>query len=161
MNPSGEYRLGVKNAFDLYPDRLKDRIRAEYKKKKWDEGQRKLLSDLNRDLAKLENQQNNSNNESHKLEKEDSEAKLDIVNNLDKKFSDSGPVYDCILYHDGEKWMCCINTSEEGDLTKCPLLGEYSVTHEYLPLTNSDNLNFSFNVHNNGNVLELVGVCCK
>lgn len=57
--------------------------------------------------------------------------------------------------------MCCINTSEDGDLSKCPLLGEYSVTHEYLPLTKSDNLNFSFNVHNNGDILELVGVCCK
>ncbi|XP_066157913.1 tripeptidyl-peptidase 2 isoform X2 [Euwallacea fornicatus] len=158
-NPSGSYRIGVKNAFDLYPDRLKDRVKAEYKKKKWDEGQRRLLSDLNRDLVKLENQQNSNNNENQKLAKEDCDAKLEIVNNLDKKFCDSGPVYDCILFNDGSKWTCCVNTDEDDDLSKCPLLGEYSITHEYLSLTNVDNLNFSFNVHDDGNVLELVGVC--
>lgn len=141
---------------------MKDRIKSEYKKKKWDEGQRKLLSDLNRELANLDNQQSNSsNNENDKLEKEDCEAKIEVLNNLDKKFCDSGPIYDCILFNDGSKWMCCINTSDDNDLSKCPLLGEYSVTHDYLPLTKFDSLNFSFNVHDNGNVLELVGVCCK
>ncbi|KAL1492743.1 hypothetical protein ABEB36_010950 [Hypothenemus hampei] len=160
INPTRTYRIGVKNAFDLYPDRLKDRVKSDYKKKKWEEGQRKLLSDLHRDLDNLENQQNSSNNnENKKFEKEDCEAKLEVANNLDKKYSDSGPVYDCILFHDGTKWMCCINTSEDGDLSKCPLLGEYSVTHDYLPLTKRDNLNVSFNVHDGGDVLELVGVC--
>ncbi|KAH1023665.1 hypothetical protein HUJ04_012827 [Dendroctonus ponderosae] len=159
-NPSETYRIGVKNAFDLYPDRLKERVKSEYKKKKWEEGQRKLISDLNRDLSNLETSQNsNSSNENEKHEKEDCEAKLDVLNNLDKKYYDSGPVYDCILFNDGSKWMCCINTSADNELANCPVLGEYSVTHEYLPLTKLDSLNFSFNVHDNGNVLELVGVC--
>lgn len=141
---------------------MKERVKSEYKKKKWDEGQRKLVSDLNRDLSNLDSSQNaNSTNENEKHEKEDCEAKLDVLNNLDKKYCDSGPVYDCILFHDGSKWMCCINTSADNDLANCPILGEYSVTHEYLPLTQLDRLNFSFNVHDNGNVLELVGVCCK
>lgn len=160
-NPNGTYRIGVKNAFDLYPDRLKDRIKAEYKKKQWDEGHRKTVSDLNRKLAKFESQQQNNNNpnENEKFEKEDLEAKLDVLNNLDKKNCDSGPVYDCILFHDGEKWLCCVNTSDDNDLSQCPLLGEYSITHEYLPLTKQDSLNFSINVHEKGDVLELVGVC--
>ncbi|CAG9759947.1 unnamed protein product [Ceutorhynchus assimilis] len=161
VNPSGTYRIGVKNAYDLYPDRLKDRIKTEYKKKKWEEGQRKVLSNLNRELANLENHQstNCNNNENEKFEKEDCEAKIELLNNLDKKFYDAGPIYDCIVFHDGTKWMCCINVSEDNDLTNCPLLGEYSVTHEYLPLTKQDSLNISFNIHDNGNVLELVGVC--
>ncbi|KAF7287504.1 hypothetical protein GWI33_001464 [Rhynchophorus ferrugineus] len=158
-NPTGTYRIGVKNAFDLYPDKLKDRIKAEFKKKQWEEGHRKIISDLNRKLSSLDNQHSNNSNENDKLEKEDLDAKLDILNNLDKKFTDSGPVYDCILFHDGEKWMCCVNTSETNDLSECPLLGEYSITHEYLPLTKQDSLNFSVNVHENGDILELVGVC--
>lgn len=96
-----------------------------------------------------------------KLEKEDLEAKVEILTNNDKKYADLGPVYDCVLFHDGTKWVCCVDTTEEGDLEKCPLLGEYSVTHEYAPLTTQDQLNFSINVHNDGNVLELVGLCCK
>lgn len=96
-----------------------------------------------------------------KFEKEDLDAKLDILNMHDKKYNDLGPVYDCILFHDGSKWVACVDTSECGDLEKCRLLGEYSKTHEYAPLTPSDQLNFSINVHGDGDVLELVGLCCK
>lgn len=99
--------------------------------------------------------------ESEKLEKEDIDAKLELLNNFEKKYASSGPVYDCILFHDGTKWVCCVDTTEDGDLSKCPLLGEYSITHDYAPLTDTDKLNFSMNVHDNGDVLELVGVCCK
>ncbi|KAJ8930438.1 hypothetical protein NQ314_016765 [Rhamnusium bicolor] len=144
-NPEGTYRLGVKHAFDLYPDRLKDRVKSEYKKKCWDEGHRKSCTP--------------NLNEADKLEKENLDAKLDILNNYEKKFNDVGPIYDCILFNDGEKWVCCVDTSENGDLANCQLLGEYSITHEYAPLTQLDKLNFSINVHENGNVLELVGVC--
>ena len=38
VNPTGRYHLGVKNAFDLYPRGLKDRILAERREKLWDEG---------------------------------------------------------------------------------------------------------------------------
>lgn len=98
--------------------------------------------------------------DTEKLSKEDLEAKLEILNSSEKKYHDSGPVYDCILFHDGEKWQCCVDTTEKGDLDKCPVLGEYSITHDFTPLTPSDNLNFSMNVHDNGNILELVGLCC-
>ena len=93
--------------------------------------------------------------------KEDLEAKLEILTNSEKKFHDAGPIYDCVLFHDGEKWNCCVDTTEQGDLEKCPVLGEYSLTQNYAPLTPADNLNFSMNVHDNGNILELVGLCCK
>uniref|UniRef100_V5I9M9 Tripeptidyl-peptidase 2 n=1 Tax=Anoplophora glabripennis TaxID=217634 RepID=V5I9M9_ANOGL len=159
-NPEGTFRLGVKHAFDLYPDRLKDRMKSEYKKKYWDEGHRKNVSSVSRELADFDAKHNSTNlNDVDKLEKENLDAKLDILNNLEKKFTDVGPVYDCILFHDGDKWVCCVDTTNDNDLTKCPLLGEYSITHDYAPLTPQDKLNFSINVHNNGNILELVAVC--
>lgn len=99
--------------------------------------------------------------EEEKLEKEDIEAKIEFLTNADKKYNDFGPVYDCVLFHDGTKWLACVDTSENGDLDNCVLLGEYSITHEYAPLTKADQLNFSINVHDDGNVLEIVGLCCK
>ena len=37
-NPSGQWHLGVKNAFDLYPRGVRDRVVAERREKLWDEG---------------------------------------------------------------------------------------------------------------------------
>ncbi|VEN54465.1 unnamed protein product [Callosobruchus maculatus] len=160
-NPEGIYRIGQKNAFDLYPDRLKERMKSDYKKKHWDENHRKAVSDVSRELAEFDTKHpnNSSLTSAEKLEKENLEAKQDVLANYEKKYHDPGPVYDCILFHDGDKWVCCIDTSEDGDLSKCPLVGEYSVTHQYEPLTKQDKMNFSINVHDGGNVLELVGVC--
>lgn len=160
-NPENKYRIGVKNAFDLYPDRLKDRVRQDYKKKYWDDGHKQALADVSRELAEFEAKHSHSSNlnDADKLIKENLEARLEVLQNFEKKYVDNGPVFDCILFHDGEKWLACVDTTDNGDVSKCPLLGEYSITHDYAPLTSVDNLNFSINVHNNGDVLELVGVC--
>ncbi|KAK5646152.1 hypothetical protein RI129_004616 [Pyrocoelia pectoralis] len=160
-NPTNKYRLGVKNAFDLYPKRLQERIQEERKEKLWD-GQHKLaIAEASRALTKFESLHSGKQNltEEEKLEKEDLESKIEVLTNYEKKYSDGGPIYDCVLFHDGSKWVACVDSTEKGELDKCPLLGEYSITKEFHPLTESDQLNFSINVHNEGNVLELVGLC--
>jgi tripeptidyl-peptidase-2 len=161
-NPTNNYRIGVKHAYDLYPERLQERMASEYKEKKWDEYHRKSVAEANRQLIEFDSKHTSSSlSDTEKLTKEDLEAKLEILTTSEKKFHDAGPVYDCVLFHDGEKWQCCVDTTEQGDLERCHVLGEYSLTHEYFPLTSSDKLNFSMNVHDNGNILELVGLCCR
>jgi tripeptidyl-peptidase-2 len=54
-----------------------------------------------------------------------------------------------------------VDTSESGDLSSCCLLGEYSLTQEFTTLTKSDQLTYSINVHNGGNTLEVVSMCCE
>ena len=39
-----------------------------------------------------------------KLEKENLQACVDILQGYDKKYSDCGPVFDCVVFHDGETW---------------------------------------------------------
>lgn len=39
-----------------------------------------------------------------KLEKENLQAKLDVLTDSDKKYTDCGPVYDCVVFYDGDTW---------------------------------------------------------
>ena len=39
-----------------------------------------------------------------KLEKEELEARVEVLTNAEKKYVDVGPSYDCVVFHDGEMW---------------------------------------------------------
>lgn len=161
-----QVRVGVKNAYELYPSKLKERIEAERKEKFWEPDHKIVLAEATRQLQRFESEMSKKGtngllSDLETLQKEDLEAKVDFLNSLNKKYVDVGPVYDCVLFRDGQIWRACIDTSEEGDLTNAVTLRDYSLTFEYACLTKSDQLNVSINVHDDGNVLEIVGLCCK
>lgn len=54
-----------------------------------------------------------------------------------------------------------MDTSERGDLESCSLLGEYSETQDFACISSQDMVNFSFNVYDEGNLLEIVSVGCE
>uniref|UniRef100_A0A0A9YF50 Tripeptidyl-peptidase 2 n=2 Tax=Lygus hesperus TaxID=30085 RepID=A0A0A9YF50_LYGHE len=159
-NPSGNYHIGVKNAYELYPRTLKERIEADRREKVWDPQHKSTLADVSQKLNDLNKAQENKKNLSRqeKLAKEELEAQLELLNQLEKKFVDLGPVYDVVLFHDGTIWRACLDTSECGDLGSCSVLGEYDHTQEFASLVKDDFINYSINVHNDGNILEIVSL---
>lgn len=162
-NPSGDFHIGIKNAYEIYPKKLVERIIKERREKLWDPEHKNAVAEVTRKLntlnKNLEANKSQQTSRADKLYKEELEAQLDVLNHMEKKYTDLGPVYDCVVFHDGDIWRACIDTSEFGDLSSCKLLGEYSVTREFASLTPSDQLNYSINVHDDGNVLEIVGMC--
>ncbi|CAB0004044.1 unnamed protein product [Nesidiocoris tenuis] len=157
-NPSGNFHLGIKNAYEMYPKQLKDRIEAARKEKKWDPCQKTAAAEANQKLCELIKTQENKKNLSweEKLAKEELEAQVEMLNQLEKKFVDLGPVYDVVVFHDGSVWRVCLDTSESGDLASCRLLSEYSHAQEFASLVKDDYLNYSINVYNEGNITEIV-----
>ena len=56
--------------------------------------------------------------------------------------------------------MCvCVFNIFQGDLENALHIGEYTKTQEIKNV--DDYLSISINVHDEGNVLEIVGMCCK
>jgi len=53
-NIGSDYRLGLKNLMDVYPSRVRDKITADAKLKRWDEPNKKAQSEVNRDVAEFE-----------------------------------------------------------------------------------------------------------
>lgn len=50
-NPGGTYHIGLKNAYDLFPKGLKDRVSKDRREKIWDSAHRAALADATQKLA--------------------------------------------------------------------------------------------------------------
>ncbi|XP_012543904.3 tripeptidyl-peptidase 2 isoform X2 [Bombyx mori] len=158
-NPNGDWRVGVLHPYSIYPTKVKERIQEHRKEHLWNVGHKPALAETTKQFQDYETSKSPTLTQEEKLMKEELEARVEVLQNVEKKYSDPGPTYDCVLYHDGETWRACIDTSESGDLSTGPNLGEYSVTHEHTHLTPIDEMTISINVHNEGNTLEVVGMC--
>lgn len=91
------------------------------------------------------------------MAKENIDGVTEFLNSYDKKYSEIKTSFDCILFNSNEGWFAVIDLSESGDLEKALVIREYSKHHE---VKNIDEfLSISINVHDDGNVLEIVGMC--
>ena len=151
-NPSDKWHIGVKNAFDLYPRGVKDRILEERGKKIWDPEHKRVQAEAVKKQESVKRDEKDADSLSllEKLQKENAEAEVEMAESLDKKFkdnsmghwmSDVGPVYDCLVWDSGAGLRAAIDTSEVGDLEKGLNLGIYRETFEYGSLSQMDQIN--------------------
>lgn len=52
-NPSGNYHLGTKNSFDLYPKKVQERLVKERKERFWDPEHKTALANATRSLSAI------------------------------------------------------------------------------------------------------------
>lgn len=164
VDPAGEFRLGMKSLLDLYPQKVRERMMADMKQRLWDEPNKAALAQLNRDLAHFEELHPVTGGPPlsvhERLERENIEQALDALNAWDKQYLQLRPMYDIVLWRvAGDAWRVCIDVTETGDLANAIELGEYSATHEVKSI--AEHLSVSVNVHDDGDLLEVVGMCCK
>jgi tripeptidyl-peptidase-2 len=143
-NPSGTYRVGIKRASELYPNGLKSRIEEE-RKRIWMNKHKNLEARLQQELSNSVD----SNNE-------DLKARISLVKSYEKEWDDPGPIYDCLVFHDGEQWNAIVDTTESGDVSGLQPMRNYAYAREYRRFSDLDALNFAVNIFDNGDILSIV-----
>ena len=69
---------------------------------------------------------------------------------------DVGPVYDCIVYHDGELWQAAIDSSETGDFSTIEPMTNFAYSRQFRRFSDIDAMNYSVNIYDEGSVLSIV-----
>ncbi|XP_037050800.1 tripeptidyl-peptidase 2 isoform X2 [Bradysia coprophila] len=156
-----DYRIGIKSVYDLYPSKIKEKVLNDMKLNEWDEPHKKAIVDVARNIEEFNasNSINSSNtlSQADKLKKEDLEAAQEYLVTFDKKFECVRTSFDCIVYASKDGWVAVIDVNENGDLDNALYLREYTKYHDVQSINNY--LSITMNVFDDGNVLELVGMC--
>lgn len=153
----GEFRLGVKQLYELFPKSLVSRVKAE-RRKEWDRKQRQLLDREKRRLADFD-QRIPKPKKSQKKHREELEERIKQLKALQSKYSDPGPVCDCVVFHDGKVWRAVIDTDEDGDLTDEKVMTNFRLERQFSTFSSLDLLNFAVNIYEQGNRLSIVTDC--
>ncbi|XP_059224472.1 tripeptidyl-peptidase 2 [Stomoxys calcitrans] len=156
---NGEFRLGLKRFYDLCPSKVRENLTNARKLKEWDGPHKTAIAEISRKINEFDAQNPDTSKLSwdKKLIKEDLDNTLDMLNAYEKYYPDIKTAFDCILYETQNGWQAVIDISEKGDLEKALHIGEYIKTHEIKNV--DDYLSISVNVHDEGDVLEIVGMC--
>jgi tripeptidyl-peptidase-2 len=155
--PSGEFHLGVKPAFELWPSGLVGRMK-EKRQEQLDEAHGPLLAEARRALEAFDDEHPEPT-EPERLSREELAARVDVLRALADEPRDPGPVYDCVVFHDGEHWRAAVDTDEDGDLTDEKAMASYRVAREWSTFDEESLLNYAVNIYEEGDLLSIVTDC--
>jgi tripeptidyl-peptidase-2 len=113
-NPSGEWRVGAAPAFSLLPGGLKQRLKEE-RRKRFDEQQRAAVTEATAAVAAFEAAHGRAPATATPAEikqREELEMRVKLLEELSSKYEDQGPMVEAVVWHDGEKWVAALDTSD-------------------------------------------------
>ncbi|KAF6251901.1 subtilase family-domain-containing protein [Scenedesmus sp. NREL 46B-D3] len=139
VNPSGQWHVGCRRLFELFPKPLQTRVK-EQRKKAFEEAQRVAVAAAAAELAAFGKRQPPAAASSSAADagaatdagdaadaskpaaapaaaaagpsKSELEARLGYLQDSFKSYDDAGPVVDCVVWHDGATWRVALDTSD-------------------------------------------------
>ncbi|HMB70800.1 MAG TPA: S8 family serine peptidase [bacterium] len=153
-NPTGEWRVGMKPGWEIFPRGLLPRIKEE-RADEFREAQRGALAAAREALEDWDAAHPSPDSERRRA-RADLEARVEELEAMAGKREDPGPVYDCVVFHDGVKWRAAVDTDEDGDLSDETLLTDFRDERRYATFGERDLLNFVLNIYEDGDRLSIV-----
>ncbi len=142
---SGEYRIGVKPVFELYPRELLSRMKRERL-----EGERALVA------PHLWEAQAAAATAAPTSEA-GLQASLLAALGAESGEEDAGYLLDVLSFQDAAGvWHVCVDGEGSGDLTQRPALAPFALHQQWQRLCSRTMLNFGVNVYSGGDVVSLV-----
>jgi len=156
-------RLGYKRAYEIFPKKLSTRVR-KHRKSLFEEVQHRHAVDVRSQLSAMEAKISKNPTQEELDKKNDLQARLDILEGVnipddDLLKEDPGPLYQLIMFHDGEDYRVIVDTEMKGDLIDVPVemaMTDYYKEGQYGMFSNVDMCNYAVNIYNGGKVASLV-----
>lgn len=153
-NPSGDFRLGVKRGWEIFNGELEGRLK-KVRREAWDLGQRKAELDVKQKIKEWD-AAHPSPTPADRLARADLDVRLEVLKTLEAQYDDPGPLYDCVVFNDGQVWRALIDTDEDGDLTDEKPLTDFARERGWSTFGSEDRQNFGVNIYDDGKRLSIV-----
>uniref|UniRef100_A0A7S1YW11 Tripeptidyl-peptidase II n=1 Tax=Ditylum brightwellii TaxID=49249 RepID=A0A7S1YW11_9STRA len=161
-NSTFNVRLGIKSAYELYPRQLTSRVKR-YRQQVFDEKQREHAKLIRDQMHEWNSKYSASSaTQAQVQEKKDLQAKLEILESSSSASdehhpsNDPGPVYDCIIFYDGNDYRAFVDTTEDGDLRELQSMTDYDKEFQYGTFSSVDMLNYAIHIYDDSKVLSIV-----
>lgn len=160
VNPTGEFRLGLKPAAELFPAAVLKRL-ADLRA-----GERAAASSRSQaargrgpDAAARRAAQARAPEDRTRAER-DLLARAEALEALEnaKPADETLALHDCLVWHDGEHWRVVVDTDEDGDLRDEKALRPFGVAGEHASFGPVTNVSFGVQVYEGGDVVSIVTV---
>ena len=154
ISASREFHLGLKPAYQLYPPALVNRLKRE-RREAFIAQQQTAETALREQINALSESRQNADAKGTP-DVNDLREQLRQLRQVTTNFKDPGPLFDCLVFHDGSRWQAVVDTDEDGDLTEEVLLTNFRDQRRYATFRGSAELPFSVNIFSEGNLLSIV-----
>ena len=160
VNPSGEFRLGLKPASELFYGEVQKRLDDRRAAARTAAASLRAAERSRGPQAALLKSARAKASEDRSRAERDLLARDAALTALEagSAGADPGALFDCLLWHDGTHWRVLVDTNEDGDLRNERVLRPFGVAGEFASFGDLTFANYGVQVYEGGDVLSLVTV---
>lgn len=148
-------RLGVKRAYELFPEKLRTRVLAD-RRNIFETEVSGYVATVRKQLADCKLKAGDKPTPEQVKESADLEARLEVLTDSSWSEEDPGPVCDCVVFWDGSDYRAVIDVNETGDLTAATPMTDFKKERQYATFGTLDQMTYCVNIYDDGTVLSIV-----